>query len=88
MGIELIEPDLMTFVQREVASGKFRSQEEVVAEGLRMLRERERQRDALRADILAGIEQLDRGEGIVIDSPEAEAAFVSRIVGGGTSLRQ
>lgn len=87
MVINLIEEDLRDFVQREVASGKFRSQQEVVSEGLRMLRDRERQRDALRADILAGIEQLDRGEGIVIDSPEAEAALVAQIVERGSSRR-
>ena len=88
MVIDLIEPDLRDFVQREVASGKFRTREEVVSEGLRMLRERERQRDALRADILAGIEQLDRGEGAVIDSPEAQDALVSRIAAHGTSRQE
>ena len=63
--------ELAQFVDREVASGKFRSQEEVVAEGLRLLQNRERRLDALRADLQLGIDQLDAGQGVEIQDGTA-----------------
>lgn len=58
--------EFVQFVDREVASGKFRSQDEVVAEGLRLLQNRERHLDAFRADLQHGIDQLDAGQGLEI----------------------
>ena len=55
--------DLQQFVQQEIASGRYRSEEDLVCEGLRLLRERERRLQALREDIKPALEQLDRGEG-------------------------
>lgn len=63
--------DLAEFVDDEVASGKFRSQDEVVAEGLRLLQNRERRLDALRVDLQCGIDQLDAGQGIEVDGDAA-----------------
>ena len=54
--------DLAQFVQREIASGKYQSEAEVICQRLRMLRERERRLEALRRDVQAGLDQLDRGE--------------------------
>jgi len=50
-----------------VAGGRFHSEEDVVAEALRLLEVRERKLEALRKDIQVGIDQLDRGEGLPLD---------------------
>ncbi len=62
-----IPKDFQTFVSRGVASGRFRSEEEAVGEGLNLLRDREQKLDALRGDIQAGLEQLDAGQSTILD---------------------
>ena len=64
--------DLQQFVTDVVASGKFRSPDEVLAEGLRALRDRERKLDSLRADLQVGLDELDRDECVVVDGEDAQ----------------
>ena len=60
--MEITVPDeLKSFVSSGVASGRFRSEDEAVREGLNLLKEREQKLDALRADLQLGIDQLDAG---------------------------
>jgi antitoxin ParD1/3/4 len=66
-------PEIEQFVREEVASGKYRSEEEVVCAGLRLLREREARLQALRNDVLPALEQLDRGEGQPLDAESIKA---------------
>jgi putative addiction module CopG family antidote len=56
-----IPGELQDFIEREIASGKFRSEEEVVSTALRLLREREQRHDALRSDLQEGAADLDSG---------------------------
>lgn len=72
--------DLKKFVQNEVASGRFRSTEDVICEALRRLREHERQLDELRADLQIGIDQLDRGEGIPFDAEDIKREIQERLL--------
>lgn len=72
-----IPPEFEQFVQQEVACGNFRSADEVVAEGLRLLRQQKL--EALRRDIDDGIEQLERGEGIVLEDDQALGRFFEDI---------
>jgi antitoxin ParD1/3/4 len=65
-----IPSELEQFIDREVASGKYRSRDEVIAETLRILRERERRREPLVAELQARIDEWDRGNGIA-----AQAVF-------------
>ncbi len=55
-----IPSDLAPFVQRMVAERRFLSEEDVLAEGLRLLQARE----TLRDEVKKGFEQLDAGAGI------------------------
>jgi putative addiction module CopG family antidote len=61
-----IPTDFAAFVERMVAERRFSSEQEVIAEGLRLLQARE----TLREDLEKGAAQLDAGLGI-----PAEKAF-------------
>jgi antitoxin ParD1/3/4 len=69
-----LTPQLEQFVRGKVESGRYTSSSEVVREALRLLEDHEAARahklNALRADVQAAIDQLDRGEGDAWD-PEA-----------------
>jgi antitoxin ParD1/3/4 len=72
-----LPPDLETFVQHEVDSGNYPSPEEVISDGLRLLRERKLYE--LRQDIDAGWTQLERGESIELKDDEALREFFEDI---------
>lgn len=55
-----ISPENEQFIHRAVESGAFSDSRQVLDEALGLLRIRE----ALRRDVDAGVDQLDRGEGI------------------------
>jgi antitoxin ParD1/3/4 len=61
-----LTPELESFVTAKVGSGMYGSQSEVVREGLRLLRERDRVMEArlqdLRSEVAEGLEQARRGE--------------------------
>ncbi len=59
MNVE-IPADLNPFVQQLISSGSYRDENEVLVEGLRLLRSREQLRD----DVNAGIDQLVSGQGL------------------------
>ena len=52
-----IPTDMAPFVERMVSGRRFLSEQDVLAEGLRMLRARE----TLREEVVKGFEQLDAG---------------------------
>lgn len=60
-----LPPDLEQFVEHQVSIGKYRSKEDVLSEGVRLLKERESRLDELRKQAQIGLDQLERGE--VID---------------------
>jgi len=74
---ELIPPEFAEFVENELASGNYHSAEEVVAEGLRLLREHKLYE--LRKEIDAGLEQIERGEGIRLTDERALDQFFEEI---------
>jgi len=73
-----VPPEFSQFIEQEIASGKFQSAEQVISEGLRLLRERERRRGELRQKVQLGLEQLDRGECVELDD-ESLGKFLDEI---------
>jgi putative addiction module CopG family antidote len=71
----MIPTDLDQFVQQQLACGEYCSQEEVVVAGLRILRELKRRKEEFRREVLVGVEQLDRAEGIPVAAEELRAFF-------------
>ncbi|MBT3270340.1 hypothetical protein HN371_24570 [Candidatus Poribacteria bacterium] len=79
--------ELAAFVKGRVAAGKNPSEEDVVEEALRALGEDELFDgivndigiEALRAGVQESLDQLDRGEGIVIQNEEGVRAFAADI---------
>jgi antitoxin ParD1/3/4 len=61
-----LPPELEAFIEERVASGRFATPGEAVREGLRLLEEREQEREAvlteLRQEIEIGVEQAKAGE--------------------------
>jgi antitoxin ParD1/3/4 len=61
-----LTPDQEAFVRQSIASGRFQSEADAVAEALLLLEERERAREEILAAVDDAEASLDRGEGIVI----------------------
>ncbi len=63
-----LTPELEQLVNRKVQSGLYQSASEVIREGLRLLEDQDHLRalhlDEARKKIRAGLNELDRGEGI------------------------
>ena len=74
-----LPPDLEQFVQDQLAQGKYQSAADVVSDAVRLLREREERLAALRSDIDRGVDQLDRGEYITLESEDDIDAFFADI---------
>ena len=69
----VIPEEFAGFVDDEVASGRFRSTEEVLGAALRLLRDRERKWDALKADVDLGLEAIKAGRVVEYDADESMA---------------
>jgi antitoxin ParD1/3/4 len=67
-----LTPELEVFIEKEVQTGMYRSASEVIRAGLRLLKDEKApkrrfmvsSREELEEKLLAGIRQLDHGEGI------------------------
>ncbi len=60
-----LSPHWETFIQTEVASGRFVSASEVVRAALRELEDKSKRLDALRAHLREGADQAERGDFVV-----------------------
>jgi antitoxin ParD1/3/4 len=74
-----IPSDCQQFVQAVIDAGSYQNEAEVVADALRLLEERQRRIEELRREIQPALDELDRGEGIVIENQEELKAFFDDI---------
>ncbi len=72
-----IAPEFEEFVSSAVAAGKYGSPEEVVSDGLRLLRKREL--EALRKEVNVGMQQIERGDIIEVDDEDSHGALLEDI---------
>ena len=76
---ETFPPDVQQFVRQELASGNYKSEEDLVLEAVRFLRESNLRLRHLREGLHTRLERLDRGEGIELESDEALGTFFDQI---------
>lgn len=57
-----LTPELEQLVSDKVKTGLYQTASEVIREGLRLLRERDRHMESLRRDVRDGFEAVERGE--------------------------
>ncbi len=81
-----LTPELEKLVNDKVKSGFYQTASEVVREALRLLNERDRERELLRADVRAGFDQLARGQGKTYDRATGRA-LAERIKAEGRAVR-
>ena len=69
-----LPPDLFAFVQDKVSSGTYETENEVIREALRLLRERDQMREmrlaALRGEIQIALDESARGQVAPLDMEE------------------
>jgi antitoxin ParD1/3/4 len=67
-----LTPELENLIQDKVASGLYTSEGEVIREALRLLKDRDELKllavEDLRREIQKGLDQLDRGESVLLDA--------------------
>lgn len=78
-----LTPELESLVIEKVKSGNYNSASEVIREALRLLKEQDElkqiRREELRREVMKGVEQIRRGEGVTFNSADELAeAIISR----------
>ncbi len=72
-----------TFIERQVASGRYGNASEIVREALRLLearnKEREQKLKLLRKAVKEGMDSIDQGRGILIKNEHELEAFFDEI---------
>lgn len=75
----IIPTEFQPFVSEAVASGRYRSEEELVSTALRLLEDRERRMAALRADLQIAVDESDCGDVIELGDAIARQTFFENI---------
>lgn len=70
-----LTPQLERLVHKKVKSGNYQSASEVIREALRLMQDRDQRLDNLRKTIQAGIDEIDRGEGIELRESDLPGFF-------------
>ena len=74
-----ITGELQSLIQQEVATGQYGSQDEVLMQAMRLLRDRREKLDRLRQELEPALSRLDRGEGIPLDMEAIKAEARRRL---------
>ena len=72
-------PELHQLVEEGLASGSYGSEDNILLEAMRMLRDRDRREQEFKAEVQTRIHRLDRGEGIVLEGEEDLRRFFDDI---------
>ncbi|MCE5268250.1 MAG: type II toxin-antitoxin system ParD family antitoxin [Planctomycetaceae bacterium] len=83
-----IPAELQPFVDQIIHSGSYNSEAEVVGGALRLLQERQRRVEELRREIQPALDQLNRGEGIELNTEEELRLFFEDIKNRGQQRLQ
>ena len=65
--VESFPPELGQFVHEQIAAGKYHSEQELVVDAVRFLRDVEARQEQFREDVRLGVEQIGRGEFVEYD---------------------
>jgi antitoxin ParD1/3/4 len=75
-----LTPEQDAFIEKVIAAGEYQNASEAVRDALRVLQQRRREDqlklEALRAQLQAGIDALDRGDYVELDEAEVERYLV------------
>jgi len=81
-----LPPELERLIHDKVATGLYTSEDEVIREALRLLKDRDEIRilavEDLRREIQKGLDQLDRGESVLLDPERIKIEGRRRRAGG------
>lgn len=81
-----LTPELERLIHDKVASGLYTSEDEVIREALRLLKDRDELRllavEDLRREVQKGLDQLDRGESVLLDPERIKTEGRRRLAGG------
>ena len=72
-------PDLRKFVQEQISSGEFGSEEEFAVFTATLYRDLQGRHQELRQHVQQGIAEIDRGEGIEIEGSENLRTFMDEL---------
>jgi antitoxin ParD1/3/4 len=85
----ILEPDVEARIARRVASGRYNSASEVLRESLALLDDDDRKnREALRDEVLKGVEDLENGRYREFNSEDELRAFGNEIITQGMARLQ
>ena len=60
---ETLPPDVQQFVQQVIANGEYATEDEVITQAVRVLRDMTERHQTLRADVQAAVDEVDAGKG-------------------------
>jgi len=67
MSLPALPPELGQFVHEQVAAGRYQTEQELVVDAVRVLRELQARQQQFHEDVRLGMEQLQRGEVVEYD---------------------
>ena len=79
--------ELEELINAKVRSGAYKSASEVVMESLRLLKAKEEGMDALRREVMRGVEDIEQGRFSVYATDAELEAFSDRIISQGRERR-
>jgi antitoxin ParD1/3/4 len=86
MSITLTD-ELEEMINAKVRSGEYESADEVVRESLRLLKAKEEGMDALRREIMRGVEDIEQGRFTTYETDAELEAFSDRVIRRGQERR-